>query len=73
MLQWNLRKTVEWIMEQETGVLLQTEEMCTKTGERVMEVMHTKQPDARPPAAANVDIYSDHRPELVPCTSPTTW
>ena len=53
-------------MEQDTGGVLQPEELCTKTGERVMDVLRTKHPDARPPTAASLDTYPDHQPELVP-------
>ena len=55
-----------WIKEQETGGVLQLVEICTKTGERVMEVMRTKHPDSRPSSTASLDTYSDRPPELVP-------
>ena len=53
-------------MEQETGVLLQTEEMCTKTGERVMEVMHTKHMDTLTSSTATLDTYPDRPLDIVP-------
>ena len=61
-----MRTAARWITEQETGGFLQTEEICTKTEERVMEVIHTKYPDARPASAASMDTYTDQAPELVP-------
>ena len=48
------------------GGMLQLTELCTKTGERVMEVLHTKHPDARPLTAESLDTYPDRPPELVP-------
>ena len=42
------------------------EEQCTKTGERVLEVLHAKHPDARPPSAACLDAYPGKPPEMVP-------
>ena len=48
----------------EGGVLL-PEEKCTKTGERVMEVLRTKHPDARPPSVASLDAYPNNPPEMV--------
>ena len=42
------------------------EEQCTKTGDRVLEVFHGKQPDARPPSAACLDAYPGKPPEMVP-------
>ena len=46
--------------------MLQPAELCTKIGEREMELVHTKHPDARPPSAAILDTYLDCPPELVP-------
>ena len=42
------------------------EEQCTNMGERVLEVLHTKHPDARPPSAACLDAYPGKPPEMVP-------
>ena len=44
-----LRTTVRWITEREKGGVLQPEGHCTKTGDCVLEVLHAKHPDARPP------------------------
>ena len=49
---------------QKRGVLL-PEEQCTKTGGRLLEVLHTKNPDARPPSAACLDAYLGKPPEMV--------
>ena len=46
--------------------MLQPTELCTKTGDRVMGLLHTKHPDSRPPTAASLDTYPDRPPELVP-------
>ena len=42
------------------------EETCTKTGERVMEVLCTKNPYARLPSMERLDAYPDNPPEIVP-------
>ena len=52
-----LRTAVRWITEREKGGFLQPEEHCTKTGDRVLEVLHAKHPDAWPPSAACLDAY----------------
>ena len=57
---------VRRITEQETGDVLQPAEMCTKTRERVMEVLRTKHTDTLPPTAASLYTYMDRTPELVP-------
>ena len=41
------------------GGVLHSAEWCTKTGERGVEVLHTKYPETRPPTAANLDFYPD--------------
>ena len=46
--------------------MLQLEELCTKNRERMMEVLHTKNLDVRPPHTASMDTYPDQPPELVP-------
>ena len=48
------------------GSVVQPTELCTNTGERVMEVLRTKHPDARPPTATSLDTYPDPPTELVP-------
>ena len=53
-------------MERETGGVLHPTERCTKTGERVMEVLHTKHPEYCPPTAASLDSYPDRPLEIVP-------
>ena len=50
----------------ETGGVLQPGKRCTKTVEQVMEVLHTKHPEARTPTTASLDSYLDRPPELVP-------
>ena len=66
VLRGELRKAVRWITEIKKGGVLQPDDHCTKAGERVMEVLRTKHPDARPPSAASLDIYPKNQPEMVP-------
>ena len=54
VLHEKLRTAVRWITERETGGVLQPRDRCTKTG--VMEVIHAKQPEARKPTAASLDL-----------------
>ena len=61
-----LRKAVRWITEQDKWGVLLPEEKCMKTRERVMEVLRTKHPDARPLSAACLDAYPNNPPEMVP-------
>ena len=53
-------------MDRGKGGVLPPEEHCTKTGERVLEVLRTKNPDARPPSAACLNAYPGKPPEMVP-------
>ena len=48
------------------GGELHPAKLCTKTGERVMEVLRTKHPDARPSNESSLDMYLDRSPELAP-------
>ena len=66
VLQGNLQTAVRWITDQETGEMLQPAELCTKTRERVMEMLRTKHLDACPLTVASLDTYPDHPPEFVP-------
>ena len=61
-----LRMAVRWITERETGGVTQPGDRCTKTGDRVMEVLRTKHPEARTPTAARLDHYKGRPPELTP-------
>ena len=56
VLRRKLRTAVRCITEPEMGEVLLPEEQCIKTGERVLEVLRTKHPDARPPSAACFDV-----------------
>ena len=58
--------SVRWITERDKGRLLQPEELCKKTGERVMEVLRTKHPDVCTLSAASLDTYTDQPPEIIP-------
>ena len=57
VLRGKLRTAVRWITERETGGVLHTGDRCTKTGDRVMEVIRTKHLEARTPTAASLDSY----------------
>ena len=65
VLRSKLRTAVRWITEREKGGVLQPEEQFTKRGNRVLEVLHTKHPDARPPSATFLDAYPGKPPEMV--------
>ena len=66
VLRGKLRTAVRWIMEREKRGVIQPEGHCTKTGDRVLEVLHAKHPDARPLSAACLDVYPGTPPEMVP-------
>ena len=66
VLRGKLRAVVWWITERETGGVPQPAERCTNTGERVMEVLRTKHPEAHSQTTASLDLYLDRLPELVP-------
>ena len=46
--------------------MLQPTDLCTNTGERVTEVLCTKNLDERPLTASILDRYTDLPPEIVP-------
>ena len=46
--------------------MLQPGDRCKKTGDRVLEVLHAKQPEARTPTAACLESYTGRPPELTP-------
>ena len=66
VLRGKLRTAVQWITEQDMGGILQHTELCTSTGERVMEVLRTKHTEACPLAAASLESYPDRPLDLVP-------
>ena len=66
VIRGKLRTEVRWITERETGRVLQPGDRCKKTGERVMEVLRAKHPEARTPTAVSLDLYPDRPPELTP-------
>ena len=66
VLRGKLWTAVRWITERENGGVVLPEDNCMKTGERVMEVLRTKHPNARPPLAACLDAYPRNPPEMVP-------
>ena len=59
VLHGKLRTAVKWITERDTGRVLQPGDRCTKTRDRVMEVLQSKHPEARTPTAASLDLYPD--------------
>ena len=66
VLRGKLQTEVQWITKRETGGVLQPGYRCTKTGDRVMEVLRAKHPEAQTPTAASLDSYPDRPPELTP-------
>ena len=64
VLRSKLRSAVQWIMERETGGVLKPGERCTKTGDRVVELLRTKHPEAQTPTAASLDCYTGRPPEI---------
>ena len=62
VLHGKLWTAVRWITEREKGGVLLPEDKCTKTGERVVEVLRTKHLDARPHSAARLDAYPNNLP-----------
>ena len=66
VLRGKLRTAVRWITKQDTGGVLQPGDRCTKTGDRVMEVLRAKHPEARTPTAVSLESYPDRPPELTP-------
>ena len=45
--------------------MLQTEDQCTKYSEPVMDVLHSKHPDARPPTRTSLESYPVQLPDLI--------
>ena len=66
VLPGKLRTLVRWITERETGGVLQPRDRCTKTGDRVMQVLSSKHPEAQTPTVSSLDSYPDRPPELTP-------
>ena len=66
MFRGKLLAAVRWITERELGGVLQPGYWCTKTGERVMELLHTKHPESQTPTAASLESYPNRLPELSP-------
>ena len=64
VLRRKLRTAVRWITEMEAGGFLQPGDRCTKTGDRVMEVLCTKHPEAWTPTSESLDSYPGRPPEL---------
>ena len=66
VLHGKLWTAVQWIIERETGGVLQPGDRCKKTGDRVMEVLRAKHLEARKPTAASLYSYPDRPLELTP-------
>ena len=66
MLRGKLQSAVRWITERETGGVLQPGDRNEKTGDRVLEVLRAKHPEARTPTAACLESYTERPPELTP-------
>ena len=48
------------------GGVIQPAERCTKTDDRVMDMLRTKHPEALPPTVFSLDLYLNRPLELVP-------
>ena len=66
MLRGKLRSEVRWITERDTGGVLQPGSRCEKKGDRVLEVLRTKHPEAWTLTAASLTPYKGCPPELAP-------
>ena len=66
VLQGKLHTVVRRMKEPETGGVLQPVERCINTGERVMELLRTKHPEAFPPTADSLYSFPNHQLDLVP-------
>ena len=66
VLHGKLRSVVRWITERYTGRVLQPGDRCEKTGDRVLEVLRSKHPEAQTPTAASLTTYTGCPPELTP-------
>ena len=66
VIRGKLWTAVRWITERETGRVFQPEDRCTKTWDRVMEVLLSNHPEAWTPTAASLDSYSYRLQELTP-------
>ena len=66
VLRGKLRMAVRWITDRETGRFLQPGDRCTKMGDRVMEVLRSKHPEAQTPTVASLDLYPDRPSKLTP-------
>ena len=64
MLRGKLRSAVRWIIERETGGVLQPSGRCEKTGDQVLEVLRAKHPEARLPTSASLTPYTGCPQEL---------
>ena len=66
MLRGKLRSAVRWITEWEMGGVLQPGDRFEKTGDRVLEVLRSKHPEAQTPTEACLESYTGRPPELTP-------
>ena len=57
-----LHMVVRWITKRETGGVLHPGDRCTKTGDRVIKVLHAKHPEAQTPTSTSLDLYPDRPP-----------
>ena len=66
MLRGKIRTAVWWITKLEMSGVLQPGDRCTKTGDRVMEMLRAKHLEAKTPTEASLELYPDHPLELTP-------
>ena len=66
VLRGKIRTAVWWITKLEMSGVLQPGDRCTKTGDRVMEMLRAKHLEAQTPTEASLELYPDHPLELTP-------
>ena len=66
VLRGKLRLAVRWITERDTDRVLQPGDRCEKTGDRVLEVLRAKHPEARTPTEVFLTIYTGRPQEITP-------
>ena len=66
VLRDKLRSAVRWIKDREKGGVFHPGEICSKTGQNILEVLCLKHPGARPPTASRFEAYGGKTPALMP-------
>ena len=66
VLRGKLQSAVFWIMEREKEGVPQPEDTCPKTGQTVLDVLHSKHPKACPATTKSLEAYRGKSLEMVP-------